>query len=223
MALVAIDQLTKTWRVQVLARGLGYRTAFARAFAFNVTSDASASLTPLRAGGEPVRFAGILYCGLSVPDTLALMGVEGAMEYVMVLAIAVYVGSAYGGPLVGRHASAPRAGHPSGAALDRGDCVRLCLAAVGAPAPRRPCAPARYAATFAPRSATPPDPAVDGRRLATAHVSARGSAPRRAARPRARATVAARFGTRVFGSFALLYGQMFLPTPAGAGAVDVAS
>ena len=95
VALVAIDQVSKTWRVQLLARGLGYRTAFARVFAFNVTSDASASLTPLRAGGEPVRFAGILYCGLSVPDTLALMGVEGVIEYATVLAIAGYISSAY--------------------------------------------------------------------------------------------------------------------------------
>src|SRR5579883_227837 len=97
VALVAADQLTKTWRIQILARGLGYRIRFRPVFTFNVASDAASTLTPLRMGGEPVRFAGIMETGLTVADTIALITVEGSIEYTSVIAIAAYLGSTYAG------------------------------------------------------------------------------------------------------------------------------
>lgn len=221
VGLVALDQLSKTWRVQALARGLGYRTAFARVFAFNVTSDASASLTPLRAGGEPVRFAGILYCGLSVPDTLALMGVEGLIEYTTVLAIAAYISSAYLGiwwsitrarlvPAMHRALPWILATAVGGLALwivmrrlapqlfrDVGGTFRTTL---------------RQARRIKPWAVAVSVP------FTLMHVVAR-----LAILPVlviALPTVH-HLGAVWFGSFALLYGQLFVPTPAGAGAVDV--
>ncbi len=221
VALVAIDVLTRTWRVQVLARGLGYRAAFARAFAFNVTSDASASLTPLRAGGEPVRFAGILYCGLTVPDALALMAVEGAMEYLMVLAIAGYVGSAYAVRWwVGTRARLVPAIHRALPWIVA--TALLCLLLWAFLRRINPRASSQVRGTFL----TSLRRASRIRLWAVAvsvpltflHVAAR-----LAVLPVLVLTLPSppELGPVVFGSFALLYGQMFLPTPAGAGAINV--
>ena len=89
LGLVAADQLARTWRIHALARGLGYRLGFRYVFTINVASDAASSLTPLRFGGEPVRVAGIIQGGLTVSDTIALITVEGTMEYATVVALAV--------------------------------------------------------------------------------------------------------------------------------------
>ena len=219
--LVAIDQLSKTWRVQVLARGLGYRTAFARVFAFNVTSDASASLTPLRAGGEPVRFAGILYCGLSVPDTLALMGVEGIIEYATVVAIAAYISSAYlavwWAITRSRLVPAMHRALPWVAATIVGGLALWVLMHRMAPELFR-----NVGGTF--RTTL-----HNARRIKPWTVAA--SIPLTALHVVARLAMlpvlvlalpgVPHLGAVWFGSFALLYGQLFVPTPAGAGAVDV--
>lgn len=219
--LVAVDQLSKTWRVQALARGLGYRTAFARVFAFNVTSDASASLTPLRAGGEPVRFAGILYCGLSVPDTLALMGVEGMLEYTTVLAIAAYISSAYLGVwwaiTRARLVPAMHRALPWIAATVVGGLALLALMHRMAPERFRSVGGTFRTTLRSARRIKPWTIAVS-LPLTALHVVAR-----LAVLPVLVLALPAvpHLGAVWFGSFALLYGQMFVPTPAGAGAVNV--
>ncbi len=219
--MVAIDQVSKTWRVQLLARGLGYRTAFARVFAFNVTSDASASLTPLRAGGEPVRFAGILYCGLSVPDTLALMGVEGVIEYATVLAIAGYISSAYlavwWAVTRARLVPAMHRALPWIAATIVGGLALWVLMHRMAPELFRNVG-GTFRTTLHNARRIKPWTVAASIPLTVLHVVAR-----LAVLPVLVLALpgAPHLGAVWFGSFALLYGQMFVPTPAGAGAVDV--
>jgi uncharacterized membrane protein YbhN (UPF0104 family) len=220
-ALVAADQLTKTWRIQILARGLGYRPGFYRIFAFNVASDASASLTPMRIGGEPVRFAGIMHCGLPVSDTIALMSVEGTMEYVSVILVAAYIGSMYGSQwwVTTRSRLVPAAHHAlpwialtvvvgfALLALLRRAAPRLMTHVHGTL--RDSLRNARRIAPWAVAASVP---------LTLIHVLARV-----AILPALILTVPTPppLGAVWFGSVALLYGQLFVPTPAGAGAVDL--
>jgi uncharacterized membrane protein YbhN (UPF0104 family) len=219
--LVALDLLARTWRIQALARGLGYRPAFARVFAFNVTSDASASLTPLRAGGEPVRFAGILHSGLSISDALALISVEAVMEYAVVLAFAGYVGSAYG--LTWWSAARARlvpAAHRIAPWIGLTLILGVALWAI-----LRRIAPRFFAGVHGTLRTS----LRNARRIAPWAVAI--SVPLTVLHVIARLAIlpvltlavpgSPAMGPVWVGSFALLYGQLFLPTPAGAGAVDV--
>lgn len=221
LGLVAADQLTKTWRIQALARGLGYHMGFRYVFTVNVASDAAASLTPLRFGGEPVRVTGIMQGGLSVSDTIALITVEGAMEYATVIAIAIGLGWAYGAEWW----ETARA-HLVPAGQRALPWLALILVA-------------GFVVVWMLRRWTPRlflhvhgtlrDSVRNARRMARwtvllslpltiIHVVARI-----AVLPVLLSTLAdpPPLGPVWVGSFALLYGQLFLPTPAGAGAVDL--
>lgn len=221
LGLVALDQLSKTWRIQVLAHGLGNHTSFARVFAMTVTSDASASLTPMRFGGEPVRFAGIMYSGLSVADTLAVMGLEGVMEYLLLIAIAAYVGSSYAAVWWGvTRARLVPAMHRALPWILLTAVAGLVLSAM-----LRRFAPELFShvggtlrTTVRSASRIKPWAAAAALPLTFVHLVAR-----MAVLPVLVLALPTHpdMGAVWFGSFVLLYGQMFLPTPAGAGAIEV--
>lgn len=71
VALVMLDLVARTWRIQAL---LPIR--FRPAFAATAASDTLAAVTPARAGGEPVRFARFVNAGMTPASTLAAMAVE---------------------------------------------------------------------------------------------------------------------------------------------------
>jgi hypothetical protein len=96
IALVAIDYIARTIRMQCFALGVGARTNFLDIFALNAAGDAASALTPLRAGGEPVRFYGMMAARLSVSDSIAVFAVEGIIEWVVIVAIGGYVGWRFG-------------------------------------------------------------------------------------------------------------------------------
>jgi hypothetical protein len=221
LGLVAADQLTKTWRIQVLARGLNCPLGFRYVFTVNVASDAAASLTPLRVGGEPVRVAGLLQGGLSVADTMALIGVEGTMEYLTVIAFAVLIVSAYGAEWW-----ATTRGHLIPAAHRAIPWVVLFVvlgllvwALLRRVAPRLSMHVHGTLRTTMRTVLRMPIWAVAlSIPLTIIHVVARI-----AILPMLMLTLAAPplLGAVWVGSFALLYGQLFVPTPSGAGAVEL--
>lgn len=74
LGLVGIDLLARAWRIQWIVRGLGHRITVKDAFVLNAFGDAACALTPLRLGGEPARLAGMLRSG--VPASAALVGIS---------------------------------------------------------------------------------------------------------------------------------------------------
>jgi len=221
VALVAVDQLSKTVRMQWLARGLGRRARFIDMLTVNVTGDAASALTPMRVGGEPTRVAGIMKAGLSVSDTIALVTVEGTVEYVTVIAITALMGWRYGGEwwraTRGTLVPALRHALPWAAAIVLvGAGIWLVLR--------------RFVPTITIHvGGTLRDSLRNASRmpawaigitvpLTIIHILARV-----AVLPVLVSTIASPppMGAVWLGSLALLYGQLLVPTPSGAGAVEL--
>jgi uncharacterized membrane protein YbhN (UPF0104 family) len=74
LGLVAVDLLARAWRIQWIVRGLGHRITVKDAFVLNAFGDAACALTPMRIGGEPARLAGMLRS--RVPATAAFVGIS---------------------------------------------------------------------------------------------------------------------------------------------------
>jgi uncharacterized membrane protein YbhN (UPF0104 family) len=221
LSLFAIDHLARAWRIQVLARGLHNRARFIDALTLNAASDATSSITPLKIGGEPVRFGGLINAGLNVSDTIALISVEAIIEWLVVLSLGAWMGWRWGGEWwrTERRVLLPHLGR----------AVPWALLIVGL----------GIATWFAFRKFLPRISVHVGGTLRDSLRLARRmpvwaivvSVPLTALHIVARivilpvifATLAEppAFGTVVVGSFALLYGQNFVPTPSGAGAVEL--
>ncbi len=221
LGLFAADLLTRSWRIQVLSRGLRRRTRFIDVFTLNAASDATASLTPLKVGGEPARFGGLIKAGLNVSDTIALISVESIMEWLATIAIGLWIGFHWGGQWwsAEQHTLVPHLKHAGpwvlliigiGIALwflFRRFLPHITIHVGGTL--RDSLRLARRMHLWAILVSIP---------LTVVHIVARI-----AILPVIFATLPdpPALGTMVVGSFALLYGQNFVPTPSGAGAIEL--
>jgi len=221
LGLFTVDHLARAWRIQVLARGLGNRTRFIKAFTLNAASDATAALTPLKVGGEPIRFGGLINAGLNVSDTIALISVEAIIEWMVVIAVGAVIGWRWGGEWwrTQQRVLLPHLGHVI-------PWIVLCVA-VGI-------AILLAFRKFLPRismhvGGTLRDSLRLARRMpwwavgATTPLTLLHVAARIAILPAVFATLSdpPALGTVIVGSFALIYGQNFVPTPSGAGAIEL--
>lgn len=219
--LFAADILTRSWRIQILSRGLGCHTRFIDCFTLNAASDATAALTPLKLGGEPARFGGLIKAKLNVSDTIALISVETIMEWLVIITIALWVGLRWGGEwwTTEQHVLVPHLTHAAPWVVSilvvgivlwllfRRFLPRITIHVGGTL--RDSLRLARRTKIWAVAVAIP---------LTAIHILARV-----AVLPVIFATLPdpPALGTMVVGSFALLYGQNFVPTPSGAGAVEL--
>jgi uncharacterized membrane protein YbhN (UPF0104 family) len=73
LGLFATDVLARAWRIRWIMQGLKHNLTLKDAFIINSLGDAANSLTPMRIGGEPARIAGMLR--IRVPTTAALLGI----------------------------------------------------------------------------------------------------------------------------------------------------
>lgn len=232
IALVAADIVARSWRTQLLVHGVGHQLSFRRSFAINSFGDAAATLTPLRLAGQPARVLALVHDGVPLDATLVALGVEAVITYLTVAICAVLL---VVGAVPDWQHTIGRATAAAGGALWPwllGGALLLAAAWFAA---------ARLAARRRLRSS----PATDGaerpsplRRL-SAMWRLLASVPLRAqliSFPLSVVNVMARvallpvlaqllptppaWGAAWLGSFALLYGQLVVPTPAGAGVVD---
>lgn len=230
LALVGADLVARSWRMQLLLGSVGHPLGFARSFAINCFGDAAATLTPLRVAGQPARVLAIVHDGVPVDATLVALGVEAAITYTTVAACALLLVAA---AMPGGLASL------GGAALAAGDRAWPWLAALAILAASLWAAIRwRRGRTGADRTAPPGPVARMEARLAGmwALVRAVPLGVRLLAVPLSIVNVMGRVavlpvlaqllpsppapGSLWLGSFALLYGQLIVPTPAGAGVVD---
>ena len=221
IGLCLADYLARAWRIQLLTRGLRFPLRFPDAMAVNLIGDAACSLTPLRLGGEPARLGVMLSAG--VPPTASFV----AITYEVLAAWPVIILCA--ALLLGRHAGEWWDSAAPGLLLGMQESwpwvVAVALLTLAIWIGVR-----RYAPSGGHHLGRPVKRmVVHWRRMpwvlliATAPLSFINLASRVAILPVLAATLpsAPPLGLMLIGSFALLYSQLILPSPSGAGAVEL--
>ena len=219
--LVVLDFVSRAWRIQLIVQGLGHRLSFTDAFIVNAFGDAACALTPLRIGGEPARLAGLLRSRVPAVAAFVAISLEVLAAWPVVIVAA--------GWLIWRYA--PEWWATAGPRLAAGlvDSWPWLVAVVVASVvayiyARRVAAPGRHQVRRPIRRVL-----VYWRRLPvgvlilSVPLSFLNLATRVAILPVLVLTLPdpPAIGPLAVGSFALLYSQLVLPTPSGAGAVEL--
>jgi uncharacterized membrane protein YbhN (UPF0104 family) len=79
--LVLLNLAVRTWRTQVIFFGLKHRVSFADVAAANLAGDAAAALTPLRFGGLPAQIAFFQRIGTTPMTSIPVLLVESILLY----------------------------------------------------------------------------------------------------------------------------------------------
>lgn len=221
IGLVAADLLVRVWRIQWIVQGLGYPMSAKDAFILNAFGDAACALTPLRIGGEPARLAGMLRSGVSATAAFVAISLEVLAAWPVIIVAAAW--------LVWQYAPAwwstagPRL---SAEAADAWPWIAVVVLVsvitwryarrVASPVARHLRRPVRRALVYWRRM--PRWPLV-----ASIPLSLINLVTRIAILPVLALTLShpPAMGPMLLGSFALLYSQLVLPTPSGAGAVEL--
>lgn len=221
LGLVVLDFLVRGWRIQLIMQGLRSPLPLRAAFVVNAFGDAANALTPMRLGGEPARVAGLLRSGAR--PTAALVGItlEAVISRLVLVAVAAWLIWQYApawwvtaGP--GLRAAASRAWPWIVLALIAGLLLWRYTQRAVSPAAKRLRRPMRRVLVYLRRM--PRWPLVASLPLSVIPI-----ATRIAILPVLALTLPSPppLGPMIFGSFALLYSQMVLPTPSGAGVVEL--
>jgi uncharacterized membrane protein YbhN (UPF0104 family) len=221
IVLVAVDLLVRAWRIQWIVQGLGHRLTVKDAFVLNAFGDAACALTPLRIGGEPARLAGMLRSGVPATAAFVAISLEVLAAWPVIIVAA--------GWLAWRYAPAWwLTAEPRLAAAAEGAwpwiVVVLLASAIAwryarrmtSPMARQLRRPVRRAFVYWRRMPRWP-------LLASLPLSLINLVTRVAILPVLALTLPdpPALGPMALGSFALLYSQLILPTPSGAGAVEL--
>jgi len=221
LGLVALDFLVRGWRLQWIMQGLGSRLPLRDGVVVNAFGDAANALTPLRLGGEPARVAGLLRTGVRLTAALVGITLEAVISRLVLIAGAAWLVWQYApawwvtaGP--GLRAGASRAWPWLVLVLIVGLILWRYTQRAVFPASKRLRRPMRRVLVYLRRM--PRWPLV-----ASIPLSAIAMATRIAILPVLTLTLPSPppLGPVIFGSFALLYSQMVLPTPSGAGVVEL--
>lgn len=217
--LLVADLMGRAVRIQGYLRALGRPIRFRQAFELNAWGDAAAGLTPMRFGGEMAKLAGLLRASVPPPLGVLALGLEAAITYPLVALFGGWLAWRFA-PAWWQHArpavnQAIEAGWPwvigVGAVTLLGGML---MWAWRRRAPKR-ARPATASGWIGSRHAWP--------LFAGAALSLFNVVARTLMLPILALTLPQHppFGVMAFGSFILLYSQLILPTPAGAGAVDL--
>ncbi len=225
---VLIDGAARAGRLQVLVRALGAPLGFRGALWANLVEDAAAALTPMRMGGVPARAVILKRAGVGLGNIVLASVAESVVMYPLLIGAAAWIAFAFAPDWW--HEVAPRMAQMAQMSRSAVSAGRWLLPALtlgvlaGAllwrflPRPRRPAewraAPhgwreVRRAGAPALAGCVVLSLLSLGARLAILPILTRAAA---APPP---------LGVVTLSSFTLLYGQVLLPTPSGAGAVEL--
>jgi uncharacterized membrane protein YbhN (UPF0104 family) len=218
--LFAADVAIRAARLRVLAPGT--TLTLGQAVAVNAYGEAASAITPARAGGDPARFVALLRDGVSAARALAALATEMLIDCVLLAAAAVILLLAWGETAAtGARRLAALAATPHARVLVVAVLVLAAASVVALRWYRRQGSAQELAASLA-------DAWRAARDLGSRRVS--GSAALTGLSMIARTAILPVLAAGlpgldpravVVGSFALLYGQLVLPTPAGAGGVEL--
>lgn len=221
IALVIVDLVVRAWRIQWIVQGLGHRIGFRDSFVLNAYGDAACALTPLRIGGEPARLAGMLRSRVPATAAFVAISLEVLAAWPVILAAAGWLAWRYAPAWWGT--AGPRLAEAAAGAWPWVLLVALASALawrfarkVASPAVRHVRRPVRRALVYWRRMPLWP-------LVASVPLSFLNLATRVAILPVLALTLPAPpdTGPMLLGSFGLLYSQLILPTPSGAGAVEL--
>jgi len=223
--LVGLDMLARCLRTRICLQGCGQRQPLTRLLEINLGAEAAAALSPFRVAGEPARVGGMLHAGVPLGAAVVTSATEGVINGVGIVAVGValvfglapewwdQVGPAFMGRLRG--------------ALPVVIGIILAVAAGVRLLRRRPDTHVSGRTPWRDRvrellrlwADIPPATLAGIALLSMVTVSARTlllpvlalGVPDHAG-----------FGVLWVGSYMMVYSQLVLPLPAGAGAVDLA-
>jgi uncharacterized membrane protein YbhN (UPF0104 family) len=219
-SLLVANLVVRTWRTQVIFAGLGRPVPFAEVLTANLTGDTAAALTPLRIGGLPAQIAFFQRIGVPPQVTVPTLLVESLLLYpvyaVLGVALAAVAGQAWLAQLRAIGAGAGRLLTWLGVLFAAG---WLLLLVARRAAPRRS---RQVGETIAPGLALVRGMGA-GPALLTVPLTVLDVLSRIALLPILAAGVAGApsAGVLALASFAMLYGQIAMPTPGGAGIVEL--
>jgi uncharacterized membrane protein YbhN (UPF0104 family) len=220
LALVVLDTVIRAVRIRLLVPHTG-RLSLGTAIAINAYGDAASAVTPGRIGGDPARFLGFRRAGIDTPRALAGLGVEALIDWVLLGAATLGLGLAF--------ADTAAAGARRLFALATERHARVLVATVLVCIAACAFLVRRYHRRT-PRGETSSVAETWSRArqlgVRTVVISALITAASMAARTAILPVLVAGYpgihaGAVIAGSFALLFGQLALPTPAGAGGVEL--
>ena len=220
IALVAINLVVRTWRTQVIFRGLGARVRFVDVATANLAGDTAAALTPMRIGGLPAQVAFFQRIGTKPQVSVPVLLVESVLLYPVLAvvggALALAAGLEWLELLKSAGSTAGRVLQTIGGLFVVGWLLML-IARRAAPGKSRMLGRSMRDGVGLARSmgwATA---------LLTVPLTVVDVASRLALLPILAMNVPGAPPTDVLAmaSFAMLYGQIAMPTPGGAGIVDL--
>jgi hypothetical protein len=203
---VIVDGVTRAWRLQTFVRAFGGSLRFRHALRANLVEDAAA-VTPMRLGGQPARLAVLARAGVSTATAIGVSVVEAAVMYPLVALAAIGVALAF----------APEWWQTIG--------VRLGHSAVSAGRWLAAGAAITLVAWIGMRRVLPHHHQAASRTIAYAWRELRRVEPATLLLTSVLTLTlvppsSPPVGAVTLSSFVLLYGQLILPTPSGAGAVE---
>jgi uncharacterized membrane protein YbhN (UPF0104 family) len=224
LGLFGADVVVRAVRIRLLVPGTPNLMLW-QAITLNAYGDAASAVTPARLGGDPARFLGFRRAGVETPRALAGLAVEALIDWLLLALAAVLLGLAF--------ADTAAAGVARLVTLATGRTARILIGAVAALA----LVSAALARWYRRRHPLPL-PGGAAAWLAASWRHARGLGGRTVLLAAMLTTLSMVARTAILpvlaaglpgldpraallGSFALLYGQLALPTPAGAGAVEL--
>lgn len=95
IALVVIDLVARTWRIQWILWGTQHKISFIDSLALNAVGDAAAAITPNRIGGEPARLGGMILSGVPASAGLVAIAVETAVMWIVNIAVGAWLAVEY--------------------------------------------------------------------------------------------------------------------------------
>ncbi len=219
--LVGVDLVTRALRFQWLLAGLRTPVSFSNAFVMTTVADAAAAITPNRIGAEPTRLAAAAFAGVPVTAAFVAITIELLVTAPVTFAAAGWLALIYAprwwrsaAPLL---AATARHTWPWVALLLVAGIVLWIVVRRALPAASHTVQRStRRAFAYARRMPAWP-------LLASVPLTLLGLAARVAILPVLALTIPfpPPMGPLTFGSFTLLYGQILLPTPSGAGVIDL--
>lgn len=220
-ALVLIDQFARALRLRLLGGALGHPLRWRDALVANAIGDAACAVTPMRIGGEPARVGALHRFGVPATASVIVIAFEVVTMWPVIIACGLAMGIWLAPGWLEQTAPALLQG------LTRAWTWFVLAGAVsvviwlgvrrsGFATPRPTRHPWRRARIYWRRMPRGP-------LLVSAALGFVNLASRTAILPILMATlpVTPPLGPAILGSFALLYSQLALPTPAGAGIVDL--
>ncbi len=221
ISLVVLDFAVRAWRIQWIMHGLGTTLTLGDAIVVNAFGDAANALTPMRLGGEPARLAGLLRSKTRLTAALVGVTLEAIASRLVLFAVGGWLIWRYApewwssaGP--GLQAAAARAWPWVAVVFLLGLVIWWYTRRVVSSTSRRLRRPLRRVLVYLRRM--PRWPLVLSLPLGAVAMIARI-----AILPVLLLTLPnpPELAPMIFGSFALLYSQMVLPTPSGAGVVEL--